>query len=130
MEFLSIIALALFLALICKSILSFLTRYVQLRKDYREISFLPFSSIPFVGNLRQINTRSDLFFRLLLRMSKECQRKDKGIFCLWYALWPVTFICSAKGLEVHPFFNNSKQLVKSFDYKLFESWLQTGLITR
>ena len=103
MEFLSIIALALFLALICKSILSFLTRYVQLRKDYREISFLPFSSIPFVGNLRQINTRSDLFFRLLLRMSKECQRKDKGIFCLWYALWPVTFICSAKGLEVHPF---------------------------
>ncbi|CAF1176406.1 unnamed protein product [Adineta ricciae] len=27
------------------------------------------------------------------------------------------------------FINNSKQLVKSFDYKLFESWLQTGLIT-
>jgi hypothetical protein len=38
--------------------------------------------------------------QLLCRMSKQSQDQDKGIFCLWYALWPMTFICTAKGLEV------------------------------
>jgi hypothetical protein len=33
-------------------------------------------------------------------MSKECQDQNKGIFCLWYAIWPMTFLCTSKGLEV------------------------------
>ncbi|UJR23874.1 hypothetical protein I4U23_026846 [Adineta vaga] len=127
MECLSIIFLTSFFLLILKYILPFLIQYIQLRQDYRDISFLPLSSFPLVGNLHQIDSRGYVFFQLLCQMSKECQIKRKGIFCLWYAIWPITFVCAAKGLET--FISNSKQLVKSFDYKLFEPWLKTGLLT-
>jgi hypothetical protein len=84
-------------------VLPILKRYSQLRKDYRDISFLPISSIPFVGNLHLIDKRPPVFFQLLCRMSKICQEQDKGIFCLWYAIWPMNFLCTGKGLEVWTF---------------------------
>ncbi|CAF1410201.1 unnamed protein product [Rotaria sordida] len=68
-----------------------------------------------------------MFYDLLRRLSTECQNQDKGVYCLWYTVWPIIFLCSAKGLET--FINNSKQLVKSFDYILLEPWLKTGLLT-
>jgi hypothetical protein len=95
-----LLAIIIIFLLIVKYILPILTRHSQLQKDYQNISFLPLSSIPFVGNLHLIDKRPDVFFRLLCRMSRECQNLDKGIFCLWYALWPMTFLCTAKGLEV------------------------------
>ncbi len=142
------IFLMLLFILILKYVLPILKRHSQLRKDYENISFLPLSSIPFVGNVHQLGKQPHDFFLLLCRMSKLCQEQDKGIFCLWFSLWPMTFLCTAKGLEVcthvillfdnlscfsivyQSFINNSKQLVKSFDYKLIEPWLKTGLLTR
>jgi hypothetical protein len=38
-----------------------------------------------------------------LRLSKECQDQNKGVFCLWYSLWPTVILCSGKGLEVFTF---------------------------
>ncbi|CAF1518303.1 unnamed protein product [Adineta steineri] len=115
------------LLIIVKYILPTFIRYLQLKKDYQNISFLPFSSIPFVGNLHLIDHRPYIFFQLMCRLSHECQIKEKGIFCLWYSLSPVLYICSANGLET--FINNSKQLIKSFDYIFLQPWLKTGLVT-
>jgi len=94
------IIVAFFLLLIVKYVLPVFKRHSQLQKDYRNISFLPLSSIPLVGNLHLIDKRPHVFLQLLCRMSKQSQDQDKGIFCLWYALWPMTFVCTAKGLEV------------------------------
>jgi len=33
-------------------------------------------------------------------------------------------------IHIQTFINNTKQLVKPFDYTLLEPWLQTGLLTR
>jgi len=96
----TIIAFLLLLLIIVNYVLPVLKRHSQLQKDYRNISFLPLSSIPFVGNLHLIDQRPYVFFQLLCRMAKVCQDQDKGIFCLWYALWPMTFLCTGKGLEV------------------------------
>jgi hypothetical protein len=97
------IIIILLLLVIVKCVLPILTRHSQLQRDYRNITLLPLSSIPFVGNLHLIDKRPHVFFQLLRRMSRECQNQDKGIFCLWYALWPMTFLCTAKGLEVCEF---------------------------
>ncbi len=96
---LTIFVILLFI-LILKYVLPILKRQSQLRKDYQNISFLPLSSIPFVGNLHKFDKQPYDFFQLLCRISKLCQEQDTGIFCLWYSLWPVTVICTAKGLEV------------------------------
>ncbi|CAF2784064.1 unnamed protein product [Rotaria sp. Silwood2] len=65
-----------------------------------------------------------------MHMARECQQQQqqgKGIFCLWYSLWPMIFACTGESLAT--FINNSKQLVKSFDYTFLEPWLKTGLLT-
>lgn len=95
-----IIIFLLLLFVFVNYILPVFKRHSQLQKDYQNISFLPLSSIPFLGNLHLIDKRPHVFYQLLCRMAKECQDQDKGIFCLWYALWPMTFLCTAKGLEV------------------------------
>ncbi len=77
-----------------------LKRHSQLQNDYRNISFLPISSIPFVGNLHLIDNRQYVFFQLICRLSKMCQEQDKGLFCLWYSIWPMVFLCTGKGMEV------------------------------
>jgi hypothetical protein len=99
-----IIVFLLLLLIIVNYVWSLLARHAQLQKDYRSVSFLPISTIPFVGNLHLIDRQPPVFFQLLCRLSKECQKKDKGVFCLWYAVWPMTFICSANGLEVWIFY--------------------------
>ncbi len=87
-----------------KFVIPTLVTYSQLQKDYQNISLLPLSSIPFVGNANHLGKGQQDFFQLICRMSKVCQEQDKGIFCLWYALWPMIFLCSPHGLEVFQFF--------------------------
>jgi hypothetical protein len=111
---LTIFVILLFI-LILKYVLPILKRHSQLRKDYQNISFLPLSSIPFVGNLHKLDKQPYDFFQLLCRISKLCQEQDKGIFCIWYSLWPVTVICTAKGLEVCIHFTFLSQTILSFN---------------
>ena len=91
---------ALLLLLVFKHVLPILKQYSQLRKDYQNISLLPISPIPFVGNIHQFDKRTYVFFELLVRLGKECQDQGKGLFCMWYSLRPMIFLCSGKGLEV------------------------------
>ena len=100
------IIIVLVFPILVKFIVPILVRHSQLQKDYKNITLLPLSPIPFVGNLHKFDKRPDGFFELLCRMSKECQNQDKGLFCLWYAFWPVVFLCSGKGLEVRTNFIN------------------------
>ena len=98
---LTVIVLFLFLFLIILYYLvPILVRYRRLQKDYRNITFLPLSAIPFVGNLHQLDPRPHIFFQLICQLSKESQDQGKGLFCLWYTLWPMVFLCSGQGLEV------------------------------
>ncbi len=99
------------LLLIVNYILPIFKQHSQLQKDYRNITLLSLSSIPFIGNLHLIDKRPHVFFQLLCRMSKLCQDQEKGIFCLWYALWPMIFLCTAKGLEVCKFYSTSQTTV-------------------
>jgi hypothetical protein len=80
-----------------------LLRHKRLVKEYRNISFLPLSSIPFVGNIHLIDKRPDVFFHLIFQLAKQAHDKTNGIFCLWYSLWPMVFICSGRGLEVYSY---------------------------
>lgn len=77
-----------------------LVRHTQLRKDYRAIPSLPISRIPFLGNIQQIGGEGYVFLRLILQMANECQEQKKGLFCLWYSLWPIMFMCSGQTVEV------------------------------
>ena len=77
-----------------------LMRHAQLRKDYRTIPSLPVSPIPFLGNIRQIGGEGYVFLRLILQMASECQEQKKGLFCLWYSLWPIMFMCTGQTVEV------------------------------
>jgi hypothetical protein len=65
------IIIILLLLVIVKCVLPILTRHSQLQRDYRNITLLPLSSIPFVGNLHLIDKRPHVFFE---RMSKSRQR--------------------------------------------------------
>ncbi len=94
------ISVLLILIIIVKFVLPILIRHSQLQKDYRNISPLPLSSIPFVGNLHQFDRRIDVVFQLILRLTKGCQDQDKGVFCLWTGPKPMVILCSSKGLEV------------------------------
>lgn len=99
---LPIILISLLLLLIfVKYVAPILQRHRQLLKDYRNISFLPLSSIPFVGNLHQFDKRSAVFFQLLCRLTKQCQDQNQGLFCLWFGISPRLFLCSGQGLEVY-----------------------------
>ncbi|CAF5031468.1 unnamed protein product [Rotaria sp. Silwood1] len=62
-----------------------------------------------------------------MNMAKDCQQQGKGLFCLWYSLWPMIFACTGESLAT--FINDNKQLVKSFEYTFLEPWLKTGLAT-
>jgi len=99
---LTITLIVLFL-LILKFILPTFIRYSQLRKQYRNISLIPISPIPLVGNAHCAGKRPNVFFELLCQTAKECQDQDKGAFCFWYLLWPTVFLSSSKGLEVNIF---------------------------
>jgi hypothetical protein len=96
---LTIFGVLLFI-LIVKWILPIFKRHSQLQKDYQNISLLPVSSIPFVGNVHQFDKKTYIFYKLILQLAKQCQDQDKGLFCIWLSLSPVIFLCSAKGLEV------------------------------
>ncbi|CAF3843724.1 unnamed protein product [Rotaria sordida] len=104
-----------------------LLRHKQLQKDYKNISLLPLSSIPLIGNIPQFDKQHHVFFQLLCRLAKQSQDEGKGLFCIWLGITPRIFLCSGQGLE--SFINNSKQLVKSFHYTFLEPWLHTGLLT-
>ncbi len=82
-------------------ILPVLLQHRKLQNEYRNISLLPISSIPFVGNTVQINKEPPVFFRIICQLAKQCQDQGKGLFCLWYTLWPMLFLCSGQGLEVY-----------------------------
>lgn len=90
-----------------------LLQHKRLVKEYRNISFLSLSSIPFVGNIHLIDKRPDVFFQFLCQLAKQAQDKNKGLFCLWYSLWPMVFICSGQGLEVylHPMISISEYFI-------------------
>ncbi len=92
--------IALIFILIAKFILPLLIRHSQLQKDYRNITLLPLSSIPFIGNVHQFDKRPYVFFQLLIRLAKESQDQNKGVFCLWCGIWPTIFLCTGEGLEV------------------------------
>jgi hypothetical protein len=149
MLLLSLILVAILLILIVKWVLPIFKRHSQLQKDYENISPLSISPIPFVGNLHHFDKQTHIFYKQVLEWAKQCQDEDKGLFCIWYALVPIVFTCSGKGLEVlifyllikfhsvfvfffciQSFINNSKQLVKSYDYRQLEPWIKTGLLTR
>ncbi len=100
---LTIFVILLFI-LILKYVLPILKRHSQLQKDYENISLLPLSSVPFVGNVHQFDKRTYIFYKLLFRLGQECQDQGKGLFCIWYTIWPMIFLCSGKGLEVHAFY--------------------------
>jgi hypothetical protein len=100
MSLLLTITVLVFIILIVKFVLPFLRRYSQLKKDYQNISLLPISSIPFIGNLLQYDKDPHLLLQLVLRQTKECQDQNIGAFCFWTVFWPIVFLCSANGLEV------------------------------
>ena len=99
------------LSAICALILVFIIYYLvpifvqckKLRRDYQNIPSLPLSRIPFVGNLHQFDSRQHVFSRLLLQMAAECQQQGKGLFCLWYSIWPMIFACTGHSLAVRVF---------------------------
>ena len=76
-------------------------RHQQLLKEYKNISLLPLSFISFIGNLRQIDKRHEVFFRLLCQLAKQAQNQGQGLFCLWIGMSPRIFLCSGEGLEVN-----------------------------
>ncbi len=100
MTLLLTITVLLIFFVIVKFGLPFFRRYLQLKKDYQNISLLPVSSIPFIGNLLQYDKDPHLLFQLILRQIKECQDQNKGAFCFWTVFWPVILLCSGDGLEV------------------------------
>ncbi|UJR29572.1 hypothetical protein I4U23_010789 [Adineta vaga] len=123
---LAVVTIVLLLTIL-KYIRPFLIRHSLLHNDYRDISLLPLSPIPFVGNIHQFDKRSHVFYDLIRRLSTECQSQGKGAFCLWSTVKPIVFMCSAEGLKT--FINSTKQLSKSMDYTFLEPWLKTGLLT-
>ena len=94
---------ALILVFIVYYLVPILVRRRKLRRDYQNVSFLPLSRIPLVGNLHQFDKRQHVFSHLLLQMAKECQQQGKGVFCLWYSLWPMIFACTGQSLAVQIF---------------------------
>ncbi len=74
--------LFILLLLVAYYVVPVLVRYAQLQRDYRNIPGLSISSVPFVGNLHQLNKLSEVFYQLLQRMYKNCQEQNKGLFVL------------------------------------------------
>ena len=80
-----------------------LVKRQKLERDYQNIPSLPLSRIPLVGNIHQLDKRQHVFSRLLLQMARECQQQGKGLFCLWYSLWPMIFACTGQSIAVRLF---------------------------
>ena len=95
-----ILIICCLILLIVHYIYPFFRRRQQLLKDYRNITPLPLSSIPLIGNLHLFDKRQPVFFRLLCQLSKQCQDEGTGLFCLWFAVTPRVFLCSGEGIEV------------------------------
>lgn len=100
MTWVIVILVALLLILIFKYISPYWKQYLKLNRDYQNISLLPISPIPFIGNIHQFDKRTYMFFKLLTHLSRECQEQGKGLYCVWYSIHPMIFLCSGKGLEV------------------------------
>ena len=94
---------ALFIVVIVYYLVPIFVKRQKLGRDYQNIPSLPLSRIPLVGNLHQFDKRQHLFSRLLLQMAVECQQQGKGIFCLWYSIWPMIFACTGESLAVRMF---------------------------
>jgi hypothetical protein len=114
----TLIIILIFLVIV-KFILPILIRYSQLKKDYQNISPLPLSSIPFVGNVHQFDKRTYVFYELITRLAKECQDQNKGVFCLWYTIKPMIILCSGKGLEVCAYSISSRNTISLFDLDIY-----------
>ena len=108
MMWLLVVFTVLLLILIFKYILPILKTHSELQKDYQNITPITISSIPFVGNVDHFDRKPYMFFKFLLRLGKECQDQDKGLFCVWYSIRPMMMLCSGKGLEVLLSFQVSK----------------------
>ena len=99
------------LSAICALIVVFTAYYMvamlvkrqKLGRDYQNIPSLPLTRIPLVGNLHQFDKRQHVFSHLLLQMATGCQQQGKGLFCLWYSLWPMIFACTGQSLAVRLF---------------------------
>jgi hypothetical protein len=125
MSLLLIITVVLILIVIVKFISPILIRHSQLQKDYQNITLLPLSSIPFIGNLHFIDKRSHIVSQLFLRLAKECQEQNKGVYCFWFGLRPTIILCSEKGLEVfHNFIFVFTNFIFSHKYRrlLVNNW--------
>lgn len=94
-------------------------RHRQLLKDYRNISPLPLSSIPLIGNLHQFDKRQPVFFQLLCRLAKQCQDQGTGLFCLWTGMVPRLFLCSSEGLEVWILHQHHSRIIFISVYSLY-----------
>jgi hypothetical protein len=119
------ITVVLILIVIVKFISPILIRYSQLQKDYQNITLLPLSPIPYIGNAHQFNKPPHIATELLIRLAKECQDQNKGAFCIWFGLWPKVVLCSGKGLEVfHNFMFIFTNLIFSHNYSrlLVNNW--------
>lgn len=92
----------------------FFRRREQLLKDYRTITPLPFSSIPFLGNLHLFDKRRHVFFQFLCQLSKQSQDQGSGLFCLWFGVAPRVFVCSGEGIKVRQSDQHHNQLTFSF----------------
>ena len=114
-----VIIVILLLLLTVKFVVSILLRYSQLSKDYRDISLLPLSPIPCVGNLHLIDKRQYMFYRLIFQLAQECQNQDKGVYCIWLAWSPLVFLCSGKGLEVSTLLEFLSNTMSSFDLDIY-----------
>jgi hypothetical protein len=99
---------------IMKFVLPILKKYFQLQKEYRDITLLPLASIPFLGNVHQLNNEPHVLFQLFIGLTKTCQDQNKGLLCVWYTLWPMVILFSAEGLEVF-------QISISFSHELIFS---------
>ena len=103
MTLLLVIFVTLLAILIFKYVLPYWKQYLELKKDYETISPLPISPIPFVGNVHQFDKRTYMFLKLFVRLAREYQEQGKGVYCIWYSIWPMIVLCSGKGLEVSAF---------------------------
>jgi hypothetical protein len=99
---------------IMKFVLPILKKYFQLQKEYRDITLLPLASIPFLGNVHQLNNEPHVLFQIFNGLIKTCQDQNKGLLCVWYTLWPMVILFSAEGLEVF-------QISISFSHELIFS---------
>ncbi|CAF0836423.1 unnamed protein product [Didymodactylos carnosus] len=104
-------------------ILNLFRKHAVWKKAYESIPSPP--CVPLMGNLHLLSSERDSFLRLL--MATASKYSEQSCFCIWYSIWPIVVLTNADGLEI--FFSSTKEITKSFEYKLVEPWLKTGLLT-